>query len=91
MPTTTRTEWMHARSVVVEATAIPHQIEDDKAETNSIAAVRISRASNVGAVVIEGRPEELLAFARTLTAAVEQVDRDTDDDPRLLALYGRSF
>jgi hypothetical protein len=87
---TKRTEWMMPRSVTVESTAIPRIFVDDKGEENSVAAIRIRRNSGVGAVVIEGRPEDLVEFARQVTVAARQAAGDTDATPELRALYGRT-
>lgn len=86
MPTN-RTEWMIAHSVVVEGTAVPNMIRDKVGVGNTVAAIRVQRKSGVGAVIIEGTPGDLLAIAHQFLAAAEEIDRETEAQAQLRALY----
>lgn len=84
-----RTEWMIAHSVTVTGTAKPNELKDEGGNGNAVAAVRIQRTSGVGAVIIEGRPDDLLRVAHEFLEQVQELDRATQDSPQLRSLYGR--
>jgi len=88
MPSKNRTEWMIAHSVLVEQTARPGVFTDSEGERNAVAAIKIGRTSGVGAVIIEGRPDDLVAFAQRVTDAAALIQVDTAMTPELGRLYG---
>jgi hypothetical protein len=80
--------WLNAARVDIDGAARPRSfIDGDSA--NDVAAVRItSQFVSEDQVIIQGRPEDLLAMAHALVRTAELVVEQTMRDPELRRLYG---
>lgn len=85
---TDRIQWLTAREVEVGGTARPNTYHRIDGTTNDVAAVRISSIHNGDGLVLEGRPEDLVATAREFLRAAEQIVEVTMRDPDLRRMYG---
>lgn len=80
-------EWLHARHIDVTGSAEPGSFEGPY-RPNEVAAIRITSQYDGDGLIIEGRPEDLLAAAREILRAAELIVVQTAQTPRLLSLYG---
>jgi hypothetical protein len=81
-------EWGSARFTTVEVTAHPGTFEGNDGSANSTAAARFTFGSDGDCLVIEGRPEEILALGRRLVEGAEAALMETIRTPELRRMYG---
>lgn len=84
---TAHTEWASARYTQVTMAAHPGQMERGDS-ANEAGAIELVYGSGGDSLVITGRPEDLLAMARNVLAAAEEIVVESTRDPELRALYG---
>lgn len=83
----THLEWLNAQHTDVTGSASPGAFEGDE-EANEVAAIRITSQYDGDGIVIQGRPEQLLALAKEITRTAELIVEQTMRDPELRAMYG---
>jgi hypothetical protein len=85
---TNQIAWLSARFVDIDGSAKPGSYDDGHGNRNAVAAVRIASQHNGDAIILEGRPEDLLARGREIMRTIEGVVEQTMRDPELRRLYG---
>lgn len=83
-----RIEWVTAPQIEVGGSARPDSVTDEHGVQNSVAIITLTNRHSGDAVVIEGRPEHLLALARDALVVAEQIVEVTMRDPQLRSMYG---
>jgi len=79
-------EWVHARHVQVAGIAEPGEFDNDS-DQNEVGCVTITDENGDG-ICIEGRPEDLIEFAKRVVIAANTVASDTNASAKLRSLYG---
>lgn len=83
--------WLSANYIDIDGTAVPDRFEYPDIGVNEAAAIRIVASTSPGdGLIIEGRPEQLLAIGRQVTRIAEQIIEATTRDPELRRMYGVS-
>lgn len=80
-------EWGSARYTYIHGTATPGEIEHGD-DANSTAAMQITYGSDGDALVIEGRPEDLVALFRGALDTAQAILMETVRSPELRRMYG---
>lgn len=80
-------EWASARYTIVQGTAKPGEIERGES-ANDTAAIEFVYGSDGDSLVIEGRPEELLALMRRGMEMANAILLETVRTPELRRMYG---
>lgn len=80
---------VNARYVVVDGTAEPGTMDLGDGESNTVSAIRFRTVSGgMDGLVIEGRPEDVLATLRSALAVAEENLMQTVRSPELRRMYG---
>lgn len=88
MPSNSKVIWLGQKYTEIDGTSKPHSYFDESNQTNEVAALRIKSTIDGAGVIIEGRPDEILATAREILRTAELIVEQTMRDPTLRRMYG---